>query len=175
MRKRAVYLYSAGAAAVGALTLLGASSAADARITNIVIITKTSPAFGGQSFGSAGQYEQLDGTASGEIDPKDPLNAVIQDIELAPRNSRGMVEYSMDISIVKPINTSHGNHTILYDVVNPAIRARSLSISEEALPVLATVFLKQRATRSCGADGRAISPPASRSISRSPRTETARR
>jgi Alpha/beta hydrolase domain len=118
MRKRAVYLYSAGAAAVGALTLLGASSAADARITNIVIITKTSPAFGGQSFGSAGQYEQLDGTASGEIDPKDPLNAVIQDIELAPRNSRGMVEYSMDISIVKPINTSHGNHTILYDVVN---------------------------------------------------------
>jgi hypothetical protein len=56
--------------------------------------------------------------ASGEIDPNDPLNAVIQDIELAPRNSRGMVEYSMDISILKPIDTSRGNHTILYDVVN---------------------------------------------------------
>ena len=48
----------------------------------------------------------------------DPLNAVIQDIELAPRNARGMVEYSMDISILKPIDTSRGNHTILYDVVN---------------------------------------------------------
>lgn len=84
----------------------------------MVIATKTSPAFSGQSFGSVGQYEQLDGTVTGEIDPKSPLNAVIQDIDLAPRNSRGMVEYSMDISIVKPINASLGNHTILYDVVN---------------------------------------------------------
>jgi hypothetical protein len=69
-------------------------------------------------FGSVGRYEQLGGTASGEIDPKDPLNVVIQDIELAPRNSRGMVEYSMDISILKHIDTSNGNNTILYDVVN---------------------------------------------------------
>ena len=39
--------------------------------------------------------------AYGEVDPKDPLNAVITDIELAPRNSRGNVEYSMDISILQ--------------------------------------------------------------------------
>ena len=91
---------------------------AEARITNLQITTKTSPAFGGQSFGAVGQYEQLDGTAFGEIDPNDRLNAIIQDIELAPRNARGMVEYSMDFSILKPINTGNGNHTILYDVVN---------------------------------------------------------
>src|SRR6266513_3026308 len=118
MKQHGVYLYATCAGALAAMALLGAGTTADARITSIVISTKASPAFGGQSFGKAGQYEQLDGTASGEIDPKDPLNAVIQDIELAPRNSRGMVEYSMDISIVKPIDTSHGNHTILYDVVN---------------------------------------------------------
>jgi hypothetical protein len=76
------------------------------------------PGLRGQSFGSVGQYEELDGTAAGEIDPRDPLNAVIQDIEPAPRNSRGMVEYSMDFSILKPVDTSRGNHTILYDVVN---------------------------------------------------------
>src|SRR5262249_46063928 len=91
---------------------------ADARITGITITTKTSPAFGGQSFGSVGQYEQLDGIATGEIDPSDPLNAVIQDIELAPRNSRGMVQYSMDFSILKPIDPSRGNNPGLYDVVN---------------------------------------------------------
>ena len=104
-------------AASGAL-LVGFAPPASARITGITFTTTTSPAFGGTSFGSVGQYEQLDGTATGEIDPKDPLNAIIQDIELAPRNARGMVEYSMDISIWKPINASLGNHTILYDVVN---------------------------------------------------------
>jgi hypothetical protein len=118
MRKRAAYLHSTSAIAVGALSIFGTAATAEARITNIVVTAKTSPAFDGTSFGTVGQYEQLDGTASGEIDPKDPRNAVIQDIELAPRNSRGMVQYSMDFSIVKPIDTSLGNHTILYDVVN---------------------------------------------------------
>jgi hypothetical protein len=101
-----------------AIALLGIGHLAEARITRIVIQTRTSPAFGGASFGAVGQYEQLDGTAYGEVDPKDPLNAVITDIELAPRNSRGMVEYSMDISILKPIDMSRGNGTLIYDVVN---------------------------------------------------------
>jgi hypothetical protein len=107
------------ASCVSLATLIFAlAPCAEARIVNLQIATKTSPAFGGQSFGSVGQYEQLDGTAFGEIDPDDHLNAIIQDIELAPRNARGMVEYSMDFSILKPINTDKGNHTMLYDVVN---------------------------------------------------------
>src|SRR6516162_3480024 len=88
MRKRAACLHSTSAIAVGAFSIFGMAATAEARITNIVITAKTSPAFGGMSFGTVGQYEQLDGTASGEIDPKDPRNAVIQDIELTPRNSR---------------------------------------------------------------------------------------
>jgi hypothetical protein len=118
MEECALLRHPSCALALGLLSLIGAATPADARITSIVIATKTSPVFSGQSFRSVGQYEQLDGTAAGELDPKDPLNMVIQDIELAPRNSRGMVEYSMDISILKPIDTSNGNHTILYDVVN---------------------------------------------------------
>ncbi len=97
------------------LLLLGGP--AEAKITQIVI-TKTSPVFGGTSFGSVGQYEQLDGMASGEIDPKDSLNEIITDIKLAPRNARGMVEYQSVISILKPIDMSRGNHTLIYDVVN---------------------------------------------------------
>jgi hypothetical protein len=101
-----------------AVALLGIGHLAEARITRIVITSTQSPAFGGASFGNVGQYEQLDGTAYGEVDPKDPLNAAITDIELAPRNSRGNVEYSMDISILKPIDMSRGNGTLIYDVVN---------------------------------------------------------
>ncbi len=83
-----------------------------------VQVTSQAPAFGGVSFGSVGPYVNIVGRASGEVDPDDPLNAVITDIEFAPRNARGMVEYSMDFSIFAPADPSKGNHTLLYDVVN---------------------------------------------------------
>jgi Alpha/beta hydrolase domain len=118
MEERTLLRDGGSAAALGFLLLTAAAAPVDARITSLTIVTKTSPAFPEQSLGNVLQYEQLDGTASGEIDPKDPRNAVIQDIDLAPRNARGMIEYSMDISILKPIDVARGNHTILYDVVN---------------------------------------------------------
>jgi hypothetical protein len=96
---------------------MGPITPADARITRVVITTTTS-AFDGSSFGAVGPYEQLDGTAYGEVDPRDPLNAVIQDLQLAPRNARGMVEYSMGISILRPVDLTKGNRTLLYETVN---------------------------------------------------------
>ena len=99
------------------LATISFTDTAEARITRIVIAKRT-PAFEGTTFGAVGPYEQLDGTAYGEIDPRDPLNAIIQDLELAPRNTRDMVEYSMDISILKPIDMSKGNRTLLYETVN---------------------------------------------------------
>jgi hypothetical protein len=66
---------------------------AEAKIKKIVIDTKVSPAFNGASFGPAGQYETLAGRAFGELDPKDPHNSIITDIQLAPRNANGKVEY----------------------------------------------------------------------------------
>src|SRR5262249_29870999 len=83
----------------GACILLLDASPAQARITRIVIQNTVSPAFGGTSFGAVGPYERLDGVAYGEVDPRQALNAIIQDIALAPRNARGMVEYAMDVSI----------------------------------------------------------------------------
>jgi hypothetical protein len=90
-----------GLAAALPLATIASTGQAEAKITKIVI-AKQAPAYEGAAFGAVGPYEQLDGTAYGEIDPRDPLNAIIQDLELAPRNARGMVEYSMGISILKP-------------------------------------------------------------------------
>jgi hypothetical protein len=105
--------------AAATLALAGANAVpAQAKITQLVLKITASPAFGGMSFDTTGQYEQLDGTAYGEIDPDDPANAVIQDISLAPRNANGMVSYSMDVSILKPMDAAKGNHVLLYDVVN---------------------------------------------------------
>ena len=101
-------------------------------MTRIVIDTKVSPAFEGAIFGSAGQYETLTGRAFGELDPSDPHNAIIQDITLAPRNARGMVEYTASFQLVKPIDLSKSSRLLWHDVPN---RAGRLTIvpSERAL------------------------------------------
>ena len=75
------------------LLLVAWSSAAQAEVKRIVIDRKVSPAFDGKSFGSVGQYETLAGRAFGELDPSDPHNRLITDIQLAPRNASGKVEY----------------------------------------------------------------------------------
>src|SRR2546427_8137946 len=98
--------------------LLGLSAPVEARITRIEITRTESPTFAGASFGGVGQFEKLVGTAYGEVDPHHPLNAIIQDIELAPRNASGMVEYSTDIHIIKPIDMTKGNQMLFYHVVN---------------------------------------------------------
>ena len=108
--------------ALMAPTLLNAP-AAEAHITRIVIdpARSESPAFEGRTFGpdgKVGPYEKLRGKAFGEVDPDDPRNAVITDLELAPRNARGKVEYSMDIFILKPIDLTKGNHKLFLDFNN---------------------------------------------------------
>lgn len=91
---------------------------AHARVTRIAIEKKVSPAFDGASFGSVGQYEILAGKAHGELDPGDPHNALIQDIALAPRNGRGMVEYTATFQIVKPVDMAKASHLMWHDVPN---------------------------------------------------------
>src|SRR5436853_2443108 len=78
--------------------------AAEARITRIEITQKESPAFGGASFGDVGQYEKLVGRAYGEVDPKDPRSKVVTNIDLAPKNAGGMVEYDTGIVILRPLD-----------------------------------------------------------------------
>jgi Alpha/beta hydrolase domain len=95
----------------------GALQPADARITRVEI-TRTEPAFGGTAFGAVGAYERLLGRAHGEIDPTDSRNALIQDIELAPRNARGMVEYATDVEILRPANRASGNGILFFNIVN---------------------------------------------------------
>src|SRR5918992_3458286 len=90
----------------------------EARITRIEFTKVEQPTFEGATFGDVGAFEKLVGRAWGEVDPEDPLNAIIQDIELAPRNERGMVEYSTDIFILKPMDMSSGNGMLFYNVVN---------------------------------------------------------
>lgn len=100
------------------LGLVIAMPAAHARIARIVIDRVESPTFGGASFGNVGQYEKLVGRAYGELNPRDELNSGIVYIDKAPLNAAKRVEYSVDVFILKPVDMSRGNRTVLYDVVN---------------------------------------------------------
>ena len=100
-----------------ALTV-GWTPSAEADITRIVITRVESPTFEGVSFGQVGPYEKLRLRAFGEVDPADPRNHVIADIDLAPRNTRGMVEYDMDVMILKPVTLTNGNRRLFYYMNN---------------------------------------------------------
>lgn len=63
-------------------------------------------------------HEILIGRFFGELDPRDPRNAVITDIQLAPRNARGMVEYSATFEIAKPVDLSRASGFLFYNVPN---------------------------------------------------------
>ena len=100
-----------------ALAISLAPAPSDARVVRFVVEQKR-PLAEGATFGSAGAYERLDGTAYFEVDPKDPLNAIIVNIDKAPRNARGMVEFSAPFSILKPADPAKGNHKIFFGITN---------------------------------------------------------
>ena len=99
------------------LALIAATASAQARVTRIEI-TKQEPFAAGQAFGNVGAYEKVVGRFHGELDPKSPLNAVIVDLDKAPRNARGMVEYSADFYILKPVDVTKGNGALFYELAN---------------------------------------------------------
>ena len=83
---------------------------AEARVTKIYNITKQLLA--------DGVNERISGRAFGEIDPADPRHVIIQDIDLAPKNAYGMVEYDASFSMVKPIDMTKASGVLWYDLVN---------------------------------------------------------
>src|SRR4051812_33543500 len=72
-------------------------------------ITKREPFAAGQPFGDVGPYEQITGIAYFAIDPKDAHNRVIVDLDLAPKNKDGKVEFAADVVILTPKDPARGN------------------------------------------------------------------
>lgn len=103
-----------------------------ARITKIIIDETVSPAFckgtACATFSDAGHYEQIAGRAFGELDPADPLNKLIQDIELA-KDVDGKVRYVATFVITKPIDMSKASGLLWHDVPNRG-RLVTLAIME---------------------------------------------
>jgi len=100
-----------------ALVGLVAAPASSARVVQLVVEQRSSY-LSGASWGNAGPYEMLRGTAFLVADPRNPHDAVIVDLENAPRNAAGLVEFSTPFLILKPVDMQRSNHKIFYAVNN---------------------------------------------------------
>lgn len=109
------YLLGLGCATTLTWLVLAPHAAAEVRR---ITISARGPFANGQAFGPVGPYEEIRGLAFGEIDPRDPKNALITDIELAPRNARGLVEYRTTFTLRKPLDLSRAAGVLFYNIVN---------------------------------------------------------
>ncbi len=92
-------------------------------------ITNRVPLNNGALYGDIGSYEELSGKVFYEVDPQADANSTVVDLDLAPRNRNGMVEFSADFAIILPVDHSKINGTLLYEVNNRGNRLQQLEPS----------------------------------------------
>lgn len=109
-----------------ALTVLGAmiswTSSSEAFVNQIVIDSTNAAMYcpiplGSSTPGPAVPYTIYTGRIFGYLNPHDPLDSVITDINLAPTTS-GYVTYIANFSIVTPTNPASRNGLMIYEVTN---------------------------------------------------------
>ena len=110
MSVKSLYLGS-----VLALGALGCAAPALAEVTRFEVLSREAAALGGRAFGARGQAEKITARATIALDPADPRNAVIADLDRAPRNAEGRVEATTEVVILRPAQT---NGTLLFEVLN---------------------------------------------------------
>ena len=98
-----------------AIAIVGVQ-AAQADVTRIEIASRTD-VLGGKSFGDTGPYEKIAGKVFFAVDPTQPANKRIVDIDKAPRDASGRVLFS-DLYALVPKDVTRRNGAALFDVVN---------------------------------------------------------
>jgi Alpha/beta hydrolase domain len=79
----------------------------------------------------AGTHERVIGRVYFAIDPTLPANRIIADIDLAPRNAAGKVEFSSDLLYFRPKQADRARGSVFIEVVNRG-RDQSLAIMSGA-------------------------------------------
>ncbi len=99
------------------LAIAGLAGVLSAEVVRIEIQSR-SDVLGGRPFGLAGPYEKIVGKVHFAVDPANPVNQIIADIDKAPRNAQGKIEFSSDLYVLKPKQPERGNGAVLYEVSN---------------------------------------------------------
>ena len=102
---------------LAALGLTSAPERGEAAVERLEVLERA-PFAGGMGFGKVGSYERIVGRLHFAVDPDEPANAPIVDLELAPRDDRGLVTFAADFVLLRPEDLGRGNHRLLYEVNN---------------------------------------------------------
>jgi hypothetical protein len=97
--------------------LAALAGVASAEVTRVDVRSRAD-LLGGRPFGDVGAYEVLSGTIYFAVDPNNAHNRIIVDVDKAPRNAQGKVEFSSDLFMLRPKDSARGNGVLLFDVVN---------------------------------------------------------
>src|SRR3954454_6205535 len=68
-------------------------------------------------------YERITGRVYFTADPKLPANRIVRDLENAPVNARGEVEFPPESSLLRPLDAARTSGTVLFEVPNRCARA----------------------------------------------------
>src|SRR5215204_5806625 len=98
-----------GLSTVCLVAALLAPATLSAEVTRVEIARRTDLGLSG--------YEKIVGTIHFAIDPQNPHNQIIADLDKAPVNVPGRVEFSSDLYILRP-KAPRGNGAALVDILN---------------------------------------------------------
>lgn len=99
------------------LLFLALSAPCQARVVRAEILSRAD-LLDGKAFGDAGAYEKIVGKAYFAVKPESVPNKLIVDLEKAPRNADGEVEFASDFYILKPKDAARGSGFVLLEIPN---------------------------------------------------------
>lgn len=149
------------------------AAAARAEVTRVEITKRTDVA-------AYAGYEKIEGRVYFAVDPANRRNTVIADLDRAPRNAQGRVEFSADFYALRP--KTGGNGVAIVDVVNRGNRVTRIfnRVAGGSDPDVGDGFLARRGFTvmavgwefdlPAGGDGLRIQVPAAQGVTGSVRT-----
>lgn len=94
-----------------------AAANVNARVERVEIISR-SDVLDGKKFGDTGPYEKMIGKVHFAVKPEAAPNRIIVDLDKAPRNAAGEVEFTADVYVLKPKETARSSGTALIEIPN---------------------------------------------------------
>jgi hypothetical protein len=99
------------------IAIIASCETARAEVSRIEIASRAD-VLGGKPFGDVGAYEKIVGKVFFSVDPAHPRNKAIVDLDKAPRDAGGRVEFSADLYVLAPKDAARGNGVAFFDVLN---------------------------------------------------------
>ena len=106
-----------GALLLMLIAVVASCETAWAEVSRIEIASRAD-VLGGKPFGDVGAYEKIVGKVFFSVDPAHPRNKAIVDLDKAPRDAGGRVEFSADLYVLAPKDAARGNGVAFFDVLN---------------------------------------------------------